>query len=145
PLTGLNASSCFINHHLSTDVARLRFNYKLDGGVAPELAAAPMYTKAPAALWNWTGFYIGGNLGGGVASSELKDAASFFDASSTPTTGFATGGAQIGYNYQFGAGLIGIEADVNGNAALKNSALLGADDSPGLLVSAHSDVSGTIR
>jgi opacity protein-like surface antigen len=38
--------------------------------VAADLA--PAYTKAPpAAVYGWTGFYIGGNIGGGVASSRL--------------------------------------------------------------------------
>ena len=40
---------------------------------APALAAdmAPAYTKAPPmapiAVYNWTGFYIGGHIGGGWA------------------------------------------------------------------------------
>src|SRR3954467_14017217 len=80
---------------------------------AADLDARP-YAKAPALapVYNWTGFYIGGNLGGGMASSHFDDPC-FYCSSATPTSGFFTGGVQAGYNYQFGVGLIGIEADVS--------------------------------
>jgi outer membrane immunogenic protein len=105
--------------------------------VAADLA--PAYTKAPAAaVYSWTGVYIGGNIGGGVASSHFEDP---FGFSTTATDGFFTGGAQIGYNYQFGAGLIGIEADVNGNSTFKGSVIGGTS----LAVGDRADVSGTIR
>jgi opacity protein-like surface antigen len=109
-------------------------------GVAADLA--PAYTKAPqAAVYSWTGFYIGGNIGGGVASSHFDDP---FGASASATDGFFTGGAQLGYNYQLGAGLIGIEADVNGNSTFKNS-VIGATGPTSLAVGDRADVSGTIR
>src|SRR5262249_1446174 len=50
------------------------------------------------------------------------------------------------YNYQFGAGVVGIEADVNRNSGLKNSAILTPIDfDTALEVSARAHVSGTIR
>ncbi len=98
---------------------------------------------APAPVSSWTGFYVGGNIGGGVATSHFDDP-DFFGGSATPTAGFFTGGAQIGYNYQFGNGLIGVEADVNGNSKIK-SAVLGADDNFALKVNSNTDVSGTVR
>jgi opacity protein-like surface antigen len=104
---------------------------------------APVYTKAPAAVYSWTGFYIGGNVGGGMASSHFDDP-NFYGSSATPTRGFFTGGAQIGYNYQFGSGLVGIEADVNGNSGLKGTAI-GGDDSRDMVITTKADVSGTIR
>jgi opacity protein-like surface antigen len=111
---------------------------------AADLGAQP-YAKAPALapVYDWTGFYIGGNLGGGMASSRFDDPC-FYCSSATPTAGFFTGGAQVGYNYQFGAGLIGVEADVNGNSKF-NSSVLGGGDRSAMTVSAKADVSGTIR
>jgi opacity protein-like surface antigen len=111
---------------------------------AADLGARP-YAKAPALVpvYNWTGFYIGGNVGGGVASSRFDDPC-FYCSSATPTDGFFTGGAQVGYNYQFGAGLIGIEADVSGNSKFKSS-VLGGNDNVAMTVNAKADVSGTIR
>lgn len=109
---------------------------------AADLAVkAPMLAPAPAS--SWTGFYVGGNLGGGVAASHFDDP-DFTASSATPTAGFFTGGAQIGYNYQFGNGLIGVEADVNGNSKFKGDVLGGANGFS-LAVNSNTDVSGTIR
>jgi opacity protein-like surface antigen len=122
--------------------AAVLFIFTTAASVAADLA--PTYTKAPpAAVYGWTGFYIGGNIGGGVASSHFDDPG-FFGSSATATDGFFTGGAQIGYNYQFGAGLIGVEADVNGNSTFKGS-VIGANDTISLATGDRADVSGTIR
>jgi outer membrane immunogenic protein len=63
--------------------------------------AAP-YTKAPAVspVTNWSGFYIGAM--GGYASEATSDPLSI-------KGGF--GGATVGYNWQFGTLVLGIEAD----------------------------------
>jgi outer membrane immunogenic protein len=109
-------------------------------------SAADLAMKAPIApvsAWSWTGFYVGGNVGGGVASSHFDDPC-FFCSSATPTAGFFTGGGQVGYNYQFGSGLVGVEADVNGNSNFKSS-VIGGDDSTAARVRSNIDVSGTIR
>jgi len=76
---------------------------------AADLAARP-YTKAPpmvAAIYDWTGFYIGVNGGGGWGRDRISQAAGA--ANTNPSGGFA--GGQIGYNWQNGAWLLGIEAD----------------------------------
>ena len=106
---------------------------------------APSYVKAAplATVYSWTGFYIGGNVGGGMASSHFDDPC-FYCSSATPTRGFFTGGGQIGYNYQFGNGLVGIEADVNGNSNFKGS-VIGGDDSQAMTVTTKANISGTIR
>ena len=126
---------------MTTDVVRLRANYKFGGP-----AGADPSTRAPvAAVYNWTGFYVGGNLGGGMAASRFDDPCFLGGCSSaTPTRGFFTGGAQAGYNYQFGKGLVGIEADVSGNSRFKDS-VIGGDDQRAETVGMKADVSGTIR
>ena len=61
-------------------------------------------------LYNWTGFYIGGNLGAGWSQGSLSDTAgNTFTPSSSPSF---LGGGQVGYNYQFWRGAVaGVEAD----------------------------------
>jgi opacity protein-like surface antigen len=147
--TNLPAANCVIRNQLSTDVARIRFNYRFaDAGwgadLAPTHAVAPIRTNAAplAAVYNWTGFYVG-NAGGGMASPHFDDPCQYC-SSATPTSGFFTGGVQIGYNYQFGSGLVGIEADVNANSNFKDS-VIGGDLDPAMRVSTQVDVSGTIR
>src|SRR3979490_1233218 len=106
-------------------------------------AALPVKATVPATVWSWTGFYVGGTAGGGMASTHFDDPC-FYCSSATPTRGFFTGGVQAGYNYQFGNGLVGIEADINGNSGFKNSVIGGAERQP-MTVGTKADVSGTIR
>jgi opacity protein-like surface antigen len=98
---------------------------------------------APAPVYSWTGFYIGGNVGGGSSTVAFGDPC-FYCSSGNVTKGFVTGGAQIGYNYQFGNGLVGLEADVNGNN-INNKFFMGGDDTNALNAGLKSDLSGTIR
>lgn len=86
---------------------------------------APAYTPPVAPVYNWTGFYAGLNAGGVWGNSDVTYTFSTFGFSGGPgaallasnttgnenTSGF-TGGGQIGYNYQTGAIVWGIEADI---------------------------------
>ena len=63
-------------------------------------------------VYNWTGFYIGGNVGAGwsgLSSTNFSDTlGSTFTA---PTNVQFLGGGQVGANYQFSNGIvIGAEA-----------------------------------
>src|SRR5262249_31975547 len=69
----------------------------------------PVPTEPPFLVYNWTGFYIGVQGGGGWARMEQKDARPF---SSDPY--FATGGmigGTLGVNVQSGQIVLGLEAD----------------------------------
>jgi outer membrane immunogenic protein len=105
--------------------------------------APRMYTKAPvpvAIVYDWTGFYIGGNVGysWGRASTDGDLAGtqniSVFRGTTpdpghppintvlaaVPLTGRANvngviGGGQAGYNWQRGTWLFGLEADIQGS------------------------------
>ena len=68
-------------------------------------AKAPAYT-APALVYNWTGFYIGINGGGGWGTSRW-DSTGDFDLS-----GGLVGGT-VGYNWQTGALVFGLEGDID--------------------------------
>jgi outer membrane immunogenic protein len=83
------------------------------------LKAPPL---APAPVWTWTGFYIGGNVGYGWGTGELSAVfgSSFSPAQAAALTPLATptlkpqgvlGGVQAGYNFQNGNFLVGVEAD----------------------------------
>ncbi|AWM07814.1 MULTISPECIES: outer membrane protein [Bradyrhizobium] len=87
------------------------------GATAPALAAdlaARPYTKAPAmvaAIYDWSGFYIGINGGGG--SSHAKwDIVGFGRDGSHDATGGTVGG-QIGYRWQSGQFVFGLEGQGN--------------------------------
>jgi outer membrane immunogenic protein len=97
-------------------------------GSASALAAdlAPRaYSKAPmmaAPVSTWQGFYIGGNVGygwgnGTTSSTGRSDIAPW--SNDTKPKG-VLGGAQIGYNWQAGSFVAGLEADIQG-ADIKGS------------------------
>ena len=94
---------------------------------AADMAARP-YVKAPppaiASVYDWSGFYIGGNGGYGT-SRNCWDFVSFAGAPFTAAEGChdadgAVAGGQIGYRWQSAAWVFGLEAqgdwaDLNGS------------------------------
>lgn len=90
--------------------------YSLNGGLryqftpdAAPLAPKGLITKAPvlaANAYNWTGFYIGGQFGGVYGRSKVD----FGNAITTsPKFGGALAGGQVGYDYQVGKWVVGVE------------------------------------
>jgi outer membrane immunogenic protein len=78
--------------------------------VAADLAARP-YTKAPpmiAAVYDWSGFYIGAN-GGWGSSHNCWDFSGTTSEGCHDATGGVAGG-QVGYRWQSGTFVFGLEA-----------------------------------
>jgi len=73
----------------------------------------PPAVLPPPALPAWTGFYLGVNVGGGWAKTEsdftVLGGPPF--ASAVNSLEGAIGGGQIGYNWQTGLAMFGVEAD----------------------------------
>lgn len=91
---------------------------------ANSATAADMAVKARpapimAAPFSWTGFYVGANVGGGWGTKDWTDPNNCVLCTGIPrylgrtdVSGWLAGG-QIGANYQFGAVVLGIEADAS--------------------------------
>ena len=95
--------------------------------VSSSMAALP---RMP--LYNWTGFYVGANLGGAWASDRLND--SFTGASAGLSTGGFIGGGQLGYNFQAGNFVFGAEwvldgGPLNTSGSLESSLVASANTS----------------
>jgi outer membrane immunogenic protein len=102
------------------------------GGIGSAYAAdmAPRYTKAPpppvVTAYNWTGCYVGGNVGYGWTDDVTYGATdpfntlgltggAFVPAANTGSGNGVMGGAQVGCNYQVGRSfLLGVEGDISG-------------------------------
>lgn len=82
-----------------------------------DLAARHMYTKAPppvAAVYDWTGFYIGANGGWGSSHNSwdfLSPVGSVSEGSHDASGG--TVGGQVGYRWQMGQVVFGVEGQGN--------------------------------
>src|SRR6202051_5403139 len=92
---------------------------------------APVYTE-PEAVYNWTGFYIGGNIGGAFAGNNSLEGSG----------GRFMGGVQGGFDYQFATnGLIGAEAQYDWLAGNSNAGVLFP---AGTLVTANTNQIGSV-
>jgi outer membrane immunogenic protein len=90
-------------------------------GLVQAAAAADLPAKArpyapPPPVANWSGFYIGGSVGGGVASLPVHDNDCFI--CTLPSEDFKkggfVGGVYVGYNWQVNPNfLLGVETDFN--------------------------------
>jgi outer membrane immunogenic protein len=99
--------------------------------LAADMGARTPYAKAPAMMApvaSWSGFYIGGNVGygwgnGGTDFGSTVDPVAFGVANTSldSKSRGVIGGAQVGYNWQMGSLLVGLETDIQG-ADVKSSA-----------------------
>ncbi len=106
----------------------------------PPTAVAPAPPPAfflgpaiPAPVYNWSGIYVGGNLGGGWASRDATITRTVTIDGAAPVTGVRhssssgsgiIGGGQVGFNFQVpaqqcfagtaGAWVLGVEAEIDG-------------------------------
>jgi outer membrane immunogenic protein len=99
----------------------------------------PPQVYAPAPYYNWTGFYVGIN-GGGAWGGRSR-----FDFPGGPTAAFDgsgwLAGGTLGFNYQFGQFVLGLEGDIDGADIRGSSSCLGG----GFLCQTHNDWLGTGR
>jgi outer membrane immunogenic protein len=68
------------------------------------VSVAPPYIMP---VYNWTGIYLGGNLGGGWTHTTLND--SFTGVQIGNSGSGVVGGGQLGFNYQAGNLVVGAE------------------------------------
>ena len=129
--------------------------------------AADMAVKAPVAAslaYNWTGWYVGGNIGYGWGENTGAGYSSFTDVGIGGLAGFmaaggnvlpglspqgVVGGAQIGYNWQLSPGwVIGVVADLQAadiSASGANGVSIGAFTGIVESKSVKTDWFGTVR
>ena len=99
----------------------------LSGSAFAADLGARTYAKAPAAapVSNWSGLYVGGNLGYGWGSGNTDFSFpaefGFNNATLGARSSGVIGGAQLGYNWQIGSLVTGLEADIQGSG-IKGSA-----------------------
>ena len=99
-MAGLAALSLAAGQALAADMARPVYK----APVAP-----------PAPIYNWTGCYIGANVGAAWAHVDVDNVTTGGSISRTSNTGFA-GGGQIGCDYQMSQWVIGIRNMFDGTS-----------------------------
>ncbi len=119
------------------NIFRAGLNYRIGGN--------SNYT--PVVVANWTGFYLGGNLGAGSG----RDRSSLI-LTNGPSENFnlapdgINGGVQAGYNWQAGNWVYGLEADIQASAQEDNkTCLLTCSATASLAYDAKLPWFGTVR
>src|ERR1700760_3741966 len=83
---------------------------------------AHLYTKAPmAAIYDWTGFYVGAEGGGSWGRSRHVDAAPGLADSNSFDVNAGYAGMTVGYNWQAANWVFGLEGDISGMDARGSS------------------------
>jgi outer membrane immunogenic protein len=96
--------------------------------LAADMAPAPRsYTKAPVvvppAVYSWTGFYIGAQVGWSqIRDSQVLSSPAFVLPVSSQPSG-VVGGGHAGYNFQASQFVFGVEGDIEGSS-LRNTYLI---------------------
>jgi outer membrane immunogenic protein len=94
--------------------------YAFSGGLRYQftplkVVPAAIPTKAPviaASAYNWTGFYVGGFIGGITANTGWTYLSVTADPLTSVHAGGFLGGGTFGYNWQFGRVVAGFESDL---------------------------------
>jgi outer membrane immunogenic protein len=86
------------------------------------------YPPPPPAIYDWTGIYLGGHIGGGMLTDSVSQ-----NAVAPPTSLLSSGnlrpagvigGAQVGANYEFVPWVVGVEASWT-DSAISGNTLIG--------------------
>jgi outer membrane immunogenic protein len=115
------------------------------GADLPMRSAPPVFIPVP--VYNWSGFYVGGNAGigwsngGNVTVADPKLGPQSVSVSSH--SGFI-GGGQIGYNFQAGEFVYGVEADIQ-YADIGSSVNWGPYGRLGVSTGSNGEYFGTVR
>jgi outer membrane immunogenic protein len=127
-------------------------------GIAVPASAADLPRRGPAVapvavapIYNWTGFYIGAHIGWGRAELESRLVDPFFpfvggELFSADQDGFL-GGGQIGFNWQTGALVFGVEAQISWTDLGRDGSITVIGPLGGVNTLAHStgvDFTGTL-
>jgi outer membrane immunogenic protein len=88
----------------------------------PSTKSAPVFT-APVSVYNWTGFYLGADVGGIWGQGKFSNTAG---VSNSVSPSSVIGGGYAGYNYQINQFVLGLQGEFDGTGVKgTNANLLG--------------------
>src|ERR1700739_647305 len=84
------------------------------------------YPPLPPAIYDWTGIYLGGHVGGGILTDSVSQNGVSLGGFNLANTGnlrpaAVIGGAQVGANYEFAPWVVGVEGTWNESAIHGNT------------------------
>jgi outer membrane immunogenic protein len=141
--------------HLTTDVVRAGLGYKFDwpgmgGGPYRSSAYNAMAAVPPAAaVWSWSGFYIGGHAGYGWGRDPSSNLITAFEPAivqqgpptflAGPNSSGFVGGFQAGANWQAQSVVGGLEIDLSGSDIKGSRSAAGLDTAANVVSATQTD------
>ena len=94
---------------------------------------APAYFANPAPVFTWTGFYVGLNAGAAIRADTSANYSPYYTGFGYPSYGYGAssgniafvGGGQLGYNWQTGPVVFGLETDFDYRSGFGKGGFLG--------------------
>jgi len=118
------------------NIFRVGLNYRIGGNSV----------YSPVVASNWSGFYLGGNLGSATARDRSSLVGSGANEAFNLTPDGIMGGVQAGYNLQAGNWVYGLEADIQGSSQQDNkTCILGCTPGQAAAYDATLPWLGTLR
>jgi outer membrane immunogenic protein len=99
-----------LDTEIRENIFRAGLNYRIGGSSA----------YAPVVAANWTGFYLGGNVGSGYARNRSSLSVVGTNEQFNLAPDGIIGGVQAGYNWQAANWVFGVEADIQGSTQKDN-------------------------
>lgn len=117
-------SSAFVASVLAIAAAGVTATVGFAADLPVPAAPAPAYYPPPPAHYDWTGFYFGGHVGGGLAQDKVTATTTTALLNAGTTTNVSpsavNGGAQVGLQYEFAPIVVGVEATWTATPASEN-------------------------
>jgi outer membrane immunogenic protein len=139
PAGAVVLASTSSSSRMTTDLVRAGLSYELDWpGMAGGGPTAAIAVKAPvAAVWSWSGFYVGAHAGYGWGHDPSAASVPFAEVNETdlilpvmmngPNSHGYVGGFQAGANWQSGRILGGLEIDLSSTGIKGSTSASGFD------------------
>jgi outer membrane immunogenic protein len=141
---GTTTGAIMFHKALLTTLALVALSSGAFAADLPTAKGPPVFVPPPPPpIFTWTGLYIGGQIGyeWGVSSTNIEATPGGPVVAGLPdySSDGVGGGAHIGYNYQVGLFVAGLEGEVNGTS------YSGSNNINGFSYSTREDVEGTVR
>ena len=129
PLSVNTSRGISVPHRREPSPVKAGINYGFGGPVvATGIRQQPVYKAAPAAaVYDWTGLYVGGHAGWAGAEREFQTTyrgGGIFTPGFTQNASGFIGGGQVGFNRQAGNWIMGLEADIAGTGLRARSSVI---------------------
>jgi outer membrane immunogenic protein len=110
-----------MRHFLLSTIALAALTGSAFAADLPSTKSAPVFV-APVSVYNWTGFYLGADVGGIWGQGKFQNTN---NVTRTTSPSSVIGGGYAGYNYQINQFVLGVQGEIDGTGVSGTNATTG--------------------